>query len=690
MDIATARVEPHEIAKSEDFEFGFQGIIRNSAILDRMLISADVDYVAGGFVRAIHGTMTVSVDAIWANGRSIPLPAFRDTVSDPVSLEIPAAYPRIDIIQVRGCFEDYDVQRRAFYEPELQVAQYHNISTKRRLIVDTVVKQGVEGVNYAPEADSGYIKIAEIRLEPETYEVLQENIQNVAAVYQGEENTEWTTEKSRTFLIGSVPAVWKAFDREHYTDGRHREAVIKARNILLGVTDDSLKSSVIPVGENIDSGDLSVPAVKTISEALAAIGKILHGDVSNTSLKKLTMMLAWKSTETYQPFMPTIFYGRIYYANPENLPASGESPGNSPAKWLNAAGDVVYMPQEDGRLYGMKNRMWTELDSSDDAILALKFYSKKSIMFTNARIVDRRLRGWDLGIPYLSENHEVYHFDTDNNNQHQQSNIAINYNDDAPVRKGLEDSTGTVSFEPAVFDTVPYEMMGKSLYGAFSVAGQLAAENSTLELWMRIFIAQNSVLLRLGTQAQDLVLLNIGGTDPEYDSHADSDIPYSSPDIVDDLPYSTAMTSGNALFHDWGGGSESIDLDAAGVVLSKLVWLHIALELTSDTIEVFIGDRQLSFIRRNPVVDPMPFKINEDMVEFNLDELSIIEGIADFNSFSENNIKRIPYAALDYRQKYAVIMIDDPEKLRTNLFESSQFREAVQAIIDGGVDISIP
>ena len=38
MDIATARVEPHEIAKNEDFEFGFQSLIKNTAILDRMLM----------------------------------------------------------------------------------------------------------------------------------------------------------------------------------------------------------------------------------------------------------------------------------------------------------------------------------------------------------------------------------------------------------------------------------------------------------------------------------------------------------------------------------------------------------------------------------------------------------------------------------------------------------------------------
>jgi hypothetical protein len=45
MDISTTRIEEHEIAKTEDFEFAFQSIIRNTALLDRMLVSANSDYL---------------------------------------------------------------------------------------------------------------------------------------------------------------------------------------------------------------------------------------------------------------------------------------------------------------------------------------------------------------------------------------------------------------------------------------------------------------------------------------------------------------------------------------------------------------------------------------------------------------------------------------------------------------------
>jgi len=682
MDIATARVEPHEIAKGEDFMFGFESLIKNTAILDRMLMSANIDYIAGGTVNAVPGTMTFTVDALWANGKLVELPAYNNEVSSPVAVNAPLLFPRYDTVQVCGMLEAYDPQNRAFYDPELQVAQYHTINTKNRLIVKIEVKQGNEGVTHAPNADMGYIKIAEIYVDPETVSLTEDNIKNITAACQGEENTAWTSEKERTFLIGSMSVVWEAFVREHFPDGRHREAVIKASNILRGIAGDALKSSSISVGENVNSGDLSLLATKTILEALSTIGEILQGGSANTLLKRLSMLIAWKNNETYQPFYPTFYQGRIYYANPANLPMTGESPGSFPDKWINAAGDVVFLPPSDGRLYGMRNRVWSELSVGGLAIEALKFYSKKTIMFTNARIVDRRLRGWDLGLPYLSANHEVYHFDTDTNNQNQQSNIIIDYEGDPPVLLGSEDSIDDISFEPAVYDLVPYEMMGKSLFGAFSVAGMIAAQDSTLEMWMRLFVAENSTPLRLGTQAQDLVTLHIGGADPEY-SLPKGDIHYSIPDVIDHLIYSVAKTSGNTIFHDWGSGTETIDLDAAGVILVQGVWLHVSIGLTSDAIFFFIGDKQFSFQRMRPVIDPLPFIINEDYALFNLDELSLIAGAAQtFQAFLENTENRAPYAALDYTQKYAVIMVDDPQKLRTNIFESNQFREAVQAIIN--------
>ena len=683
MDITTARVEPHERATNEDFEYGFQSIIRNTSVLDRFLTSLNVDYAAGGIVRIVHGSMSITVDAIWANGRQLDLPAFRSVASDSISISVPLLFPRFSIVQVRGVLQSFDNQRRSFFDPELESVQFYNIDTKNRLALDIMIKHGNEGVMTAPETDTGYVKIAEIYIEPETNVLAQDNIRNVTALYQGSENTNWTSERLRTFRVGSMSDLWQAFGREHLANGQHRESVIRASNILRGIAADALKGSNVAIGENINSGDLSLLAARSILESFAAVGQVLRGDLANTLLKRLHMLITWRANETYQPFAPTFFQGRIFFANPLNIPMIGESPGNSPEKWVNAAGDVAYLPPNDGRLYGMQNRSWTELLFGGDAVRAMKFYSEKTYMLTNAKTADRRLRGWDIGLLYLSEGHEVYHFDTDNNNQNQQSNIELGY-DVEPARYGKDDTFEGLSFEPAVSDLVPFEMGGRSLFGAFSVSGSIEPQNSTLELWMRIFVTENAVLIRAGTIIQDLVTLNIGGADPEYYMVPQGDIHYSHPDTIDGIPFSVSITTGNALYHDWGEGNESIDLDAEGVVLPQRAWLHIAFVFTPTNILINIGDRQLSFIRYRPIADPLPFVLNEGIHTFNLDELSIINGaMINQGDFIQNTKERIPYAALDHRKNYAVLMVDDPALFRTNIFESDQFKAAVQAVING-------
>jgi len=199
MDISTSRAEPHMIAKAEDFEFAFQSVIRNCAILDRLLTVADTDYLAGGEVVAVSGTMTFTVDELWANGRDADLPAYLGGMSPPVTVYVPQNFPRIDIVQVRGVLEGFDRQQRSFFDPETGRAHYFSIDTKNRLSAEVTVRRGIEGASHAPETDTGYIKIAEIHVDPETFSLTQDNIKNVTAVSQGGENEGWTNERARTF-----------------------------------------------------------------------------------------------------------------------------------------------------------------------------------------------------------------------------------------------------------------------------------------------------------------------------------------------------------------------------------------------------------------------------------------------------------------------------------------------------------
>jgi hypothetical protein len=355
--------------------------------------------------------------------------------------------------------------------------------------------------------------------------------------------------------------------------------------------------------------------------------------------------------------------------------------------WLLSIGP----PPLDGKTYGFRNRAYYTAGEGGgggialgDAILALKFYSKKTIMVTNARIVNRRQRRWDIGLPYLSASSEVYHFDTDTNNVDQASSITIGYTGEAPALVGAEDNNGQIYLAPAVLDMPPYEMIGRSLYGHFSISAQLPKNGSTAEFWVRLIQTQNIVILRAGLSAEDEIALNIGGSDPAYSAPGDDAVAYSLPES-DGVAYSTASTTGNRLDHTWPAGSESVDLDAEGIAITQNTWTHLAVVSTAENISVYINKSRVDFDKHVQTEGNMNLEINEDQDEFNVDELTLDRTMpAAFDGFSANSDARIPYAALDYQEKWMVLMAEDPDKVKTNLFETEQFRDAVHAVINQG------
>jgi hypothetical protein len=229
-EIITSLVHEHEIVKAEDFTFAFQSIIKNITLLDRMLSAVETDYIKGGRVIAAGG-FNVRIEPIWGNGRFQEVPLFCDEASALIPVAPALEQPRIDTVQVKGVMEDWDIKRRAFYNPELENGQYFMVPTKSRVSVACQVKRGDDGSVSAPDADEGWIKIAEIAVEPETAAIEQSDIKNVTAIYQGEENAFWTNQKARTFALGGLNEVRLMFGLGHNIDGSHRAEVIKTANI---------------------------------------------------------------------------------------------------------------------------------------------------------------------------------------------------------------------------------------------------------------------------------------------------------------------------------------------------------------------------------------------------------------------------------------------------------------------------
>jgi hypothetical protein len=259
--------------------------------------------------------------------------------------------------------------------------------------------------------------------------------------------------------------------------------------------------------------------------------------------------------------------------------------------------DLIHEAPNDGRVYGRKNRGWIETGGAGSAgtgaaFEAFKFFSKRSIMVTNTRIADRRKKGWDLGVPYLNENHGVYHFDTDLNNQNQESDITLGYSGDAPVFVSGEDQRGDLFYNPAVKEEPPFEMKGRSLLGHFSISARVSGGSCGAEFWARLFESQNVTVFRLRSEVDEIVL-HIGGSDPAYSAAEAGDIPCAVAE-QDGVSYSVPGTSGNTLGHLWQSGSESVNLEDEGIEILENVWLHIAAVSTLDTISLFINGQKLN------------------------------------------------------------------------------------------------
>jgi hypothetical protein len=337
----------------------------------------------------------------------------------------------------------------------------------------------------------------------------------------------------------------------------------------------------------------------------------------------------------------------------------------------------------DGHLYGRRNKKWEEIiipssGTTGEALEVLKLFSKKTIMFTNTETVDRRLKRYDIGLPYISPASEVYHFDTDIKNQNQSSSINLVYTT-APVLVGIADSNGQVYHNPAVSDMPPFEPAGRSLFGRYTVKAVVNNAESTVEFWLRSKIVQNFCVFRLRAGLEEFVF-TIGGPGIEYTAPSSGSIAYTDP-ADGSIAYTAAATSKNRIDHFSPKGSETTVID--GVSITANSWLHIAVVITETKYSLFINNTKFEFNKHFQNNFNVDIVINEDKNEINLDELNLDRCAAITSAaFIQNTALHIPYGALDVSKKWAVLMFDNPNRVATNLFESEQFKMAVKDFIN--------
>ena len=259
--------------KANDFEFAFENLVTNVSRATQMFLESTQDFVINGKVTP-ETAMRVEIAPIFGVCKSTGIP-FGRTESEIMEYSFETSPSgRIDIIEVKGDWETYDEQQRAFNDPDTDTQTYQYVKTKKLMKPVYQIKQGTEGGSVAPEVDEGWVKLAEVVIQANANSLTEDDIKNITSDIAGENNIGWTTEADITYNIGYISDVNARFREQHNSDGTHKANVINAVSLDIGTGTNQINGNILPVG-----GSVSIP-----NETIAATDSILSVFVKAASM----------------------------------------------------------------------------------------------------------------------------------------------------------------------------------------------------------------------------------------------------------------------------------------------------------------------------------------------------------------------------------------------------------------------
>lgn len=127
--------------------------------------------------------------------------------------------------------------------------------------------------------------------------------------------------------------------------------------------------------------------------------------------------------------------------------------------------------------------------------------------------------------------------------------------------------------------------------------------------------------------------------------------------------------------------ADSITLEEAGVEMLPNTWMHFGIIADDEKICVCIDNTSTCF-NRAEFSGALSVSLSENKNSFMLDELLIDTTAAlTKEEFFSNTTKRIPFGTLDETQNWFILSAHDINKVKTNLFDTPNFKEAVEAIL---------
>lgn len=326
--------------------------------------------------------------------------------------------------------------------------------------------------------------------------------------------------------------------------------------------------------------------------------------------------------------------------------------------------------------------------------LSKSVYSTESFLLSNSSVTKRRLSGYDIGKPYLSENSRVYHFDEDTNDQAGNCDYELILNPEHsqyyPTLKGKSDNNG-INFTPAILAVAPYSEVGRSLYGVFGLKFNMNLINNcfTVDFWIKYYYAEGQLLFDIGTEQDRIQFICISG-EPNYNVPLEGEPPYNYETCYSDMiTYNHALYAKQEVYvrHQGVSTFEIKKIKLYNETFGEGEWKHIAVVMDKENIYCYIGSSKMVFARYSRDPTGATAIINDNNHSMIIDELFIDETLAEsFSSFVKTSEDKIPWGALNSESNYMVLHANEDSNgkplIKTNIFKSDEFKNAVKSIIN--------
>ena len=277
----TLIVEDNEIVKADDVNYISDSELKNLSLAMRYILGplTSRNMIVEGLAAHERGTpsLNVDVDAGLAFDMTLNLLVHNGSAAGPIPFTAPhLTLDRIDVLEIRQTTLPHDVQQRAFKDPITEVISYSNVNTKEQYITQFQVKPGTPaGSPVAPTVDVGWVKIAEVKVRANTTEILDSDIVNCSATFDGDTSAGWTTDKEVTFHVGSSSYIKGLFRQKHEEDGDHSPAVIRALHLDLGEATGDVNADVIPIATDVSVGATLIASGTMVTAALQSLANLL-------------------------------------------------------------------------------------------------------------------------------------------------------------------------------------------------------------------------------------------------------------------------------------------------------------------------------------------------------------------------------------------------------------------------------